>query len=163
MKIQIVFTEPGSFFGKFVRWAIGGKFTHVHFLLLSNSRTRTYEAFPPRVRLANEDLYPEQGEVIDLPLNHYHCNVVLDAAIEASQYSIYGADDAFRIFIRNRISTKLARWLGNKWQDSHTETCSTLAIKTLRLMWPDFGGDDALEFSPDEVYRAVLEKQMKGW
>ena len=158
MKVQIVFTEPSSNFGKFVRFMIGGKFTHAHFLFVSNRLTRTYEAFPPRIRLANENLYPDATDVIELPFNHREAEALLDVAIEDSQKCIYGADDAFRIFVRSRISKSLARWLGRKWQDSHTETCTTMVVKRLRHIWPDFGGEDAMEFTPDEVYQALLEK-----
>ncbi len=162
MKAQIVFTGPGSFWGKIVRAMVGGNFTHIHFLIISNRNTWTYEAFPPRVRLVNQDLYPGQGEVFDLPFTHDQCERLLDEAITVSQKSIYGLEDAFRIFVRNRISKKLASWLSGKWQDSHTETCTTLIIKTIRLFDPDFGGKDALEFCPDEVYevfKTFLEKQ----
>ncbi len=89
--------------------------------------------------------------------------VIRDQATLESQTKVYSANDALRIFIRNRFSKKLARWLGKKLHADKGETCSTLAVKTLRLMWPEFGGKDALEFSPDEVYQAVLEKQESGW
>lgn len=163
MKMQIVFTEPGSIFGKFVRLMLGGKWTHVHFLFISDKCSKTYEAFPPFVRFKNGNLYEGQGEALDLPMEEHHCMVIARAAEEAADSVIYGASDALRIFIRNRISKRMARMIGNLGRDPHTETCSTLAIRTLRLMWPDFGGEDGLEFSPDEVYAAVMEKQESGW
>ena len=164
MKVKIVFTEPSGFFGKFVKWAIGGKFSHVHFLIIDeNGKVWTYEAYPPRVRFVREDLYPGQGVIIDLPMTKKNVMVIRDQATLESQTKVYSANDALRIFIRNRISRPLARWLGKWLHADKGETCSTLAVKTLRLMWPKFGGKDALEFSPDEVYQALIKLQESGW
>ena len=165
MKVKIVFTEPSntSIFGKFVIWAIGGRFSHVHFLFDGSSTTWTYEAYPPRVRLFPKDLYPGQGVTIDLPFNHSQAIVLKNQAILESQTKVYSANDALRIFIRNRVSRPLARWLGKWLHADKGETCSTLAVRTLRLMWPEFGGKDALEFSPDEVYQALMKLQESGW
>lgn len=171
MKVKIVFTEPSStsFFGKIVRWAIGGRFSHVHFLFIEKATRRkkekiwTYEAFPPRVRFVPEDLYPGQGEAIELPLTQYQIKVMRDKAIIESQRKLYSANDAFRIFVRNRISKRFAQWLGKYLHADQGETCSTAGVDMLREMWPKFGGDDAFEFSPDELYQAVMEKQASGW
>ena len=164
MKAKIVFTEPSGFFGKFVKWAIGGKFSHVHFLIIDeNDKVWTYEAYPPRVRYVREDLYPDQGVIINLPMTKENVMVIRDQATLESQTKVYSANDALRIFIRNRFSRPLARWLGKWLHADKGETCSTLAVRTLRLMWPKFGGKDALEFSPDEVYQAVLGKWESGW
>lgn len=162
MKIKIVFTEPGTIFGRFVRLVIGGKWTHIHFVIEKDYRKYTYEAFPPGVRLVGKNLYLGLGEEIEIPLDKKNCQVIFDHAIYKSQNSCYGISDSLRIFIRNRISKKLARWIGY-FNSDKSETCSTLAINTLRLIWKDFGGEDALEFGPDEVYQAIIAKQRQGW
>lgn len=160
MKTQIVFTEPSGWLGKLVRFLIGGTFTHVHFLVYNYDDVWTYEAFPPKIRLCESDLYSEDQNqvIIDLPLSDDECRVLLKDAVMKIQKCHYGLDDSIRIFVRNRISKKLARKLGKFLQDDYSETCSTLAIKTLRLKWKEFGGKDALDFSPDEVYQVVVEK-----
>ena len=159
-KLIVVFSKPSTIFGKIVKFFVGGEYSHIHFLYHDNSgQLYTFEAFPPKVRRKKGDIYSQDTqERFEIPLTTRKQRQRFNDLMLDHLGNAYGGDDAFRIFVRNRISRRLARWMKRKWDSERTEVCTTLAVKVLRIIWPRFGGEDAMNFTPDEVYAEFVER-----